>query len=54
MRLLGDGQFGIAALQAELALDEADQADDGAQQRRFPGAVAAGHRQNLAGGHGKA
>ena len=54
VRLLGDGQFRIAAFQAELALGEADQADDGAQQRRFPGAVAAGDRQSLAGGHGKA
>jgi hypothetical protein len=52
--LLGDGQFRVAALQHELALGYADQADNGAQQGRFPGPVAAGDGQNLAGGHGKA
>jgi hypothetical protein len=37
-----------------LPCGDADQADDGAQQRRFARAVAAGDGQNLAGGHGKA
>ncbi len=49
MRLLGDGQFRVAALEREPAVGEAKQPGDDAQQRGFSRAVAAGDGQSLAG-----
>jgi len=52
--LLRNGQLRVAALQREPAVGNPDQTHDGAQQRGLTRAIAAGHRQNLARGHGEA
>src|SRR4051794_28686850 len=47
MRLLGNAQFRIAALQPQLAAGDSHQTRDQAKQRRFSGAIPSGHDERF-------
>jgi hypothetical protein len=48
VRLFGDSQFGIAAVEPKPPALWSNKAADNPQERRFPRAIAAGHGQGLA------
>src|SRR6266849_3087063 len=54
MRLLGDGELGIAAVEVDSPRQRAEQPGNEPQERGFAGAVPAGHDERLAGADRKA